>query len=108
QALCIFFLPCVLWAVCHIAQSGRAAFFGPSLTVPRYMNFYAFIINTLQAIVHVSRLPFLPIHVRGIFPYPLGKKWIASISMYHQLSNSGGMGSLCERWNKERGERRGR
>jgi hypothetical protein len=25
---CIFFLPCVLWAVCHIAQSGRAAFFG--------------------------------------------------------------------------------
>jgi hypothetical protein len=25
---------------------------------------------------------FLPIRVRGIFSYPLGKKWITSISMY--------------------------
>ena len=28
QALLHIFLPCILWAVCHIAQSGRAAFFG--------------------------------------------------------------------------------
>ena len=38
---------------------------------------------------HVSRLPFLPIRVRGIFSYLLAMKWIVSIPMYHQLSNSG-------------------
>ena len=43
----------------------------------------------LQCKVHVSRLPFLPIRVRGIFSYPIGKKWLTYISMYHQLSNSG-------------------
>jgi hypothetical protein len=34
-------------------------------------------------------LPFLPIRVRGIFSYLLAMKWIISIPMYHQLSNSG-------------------
>src|SRR4029450_4975205 len=43
----------------------------------------------LQCKAHVSRLSFLPIRVRGIFSYPLGKKWLTYISMYHQLSNSG-------------------
>jgi hypothetical protein len=43
----------------------------------------------LQDDIHVSRLPFLPICVRGIFSYLLGKKRITSISMYHQLSKSG-------------------
>src|SRR4029450_978912 len=37
----------------------------------------------------LSRLPFLPIRVRGIFSYLLAMKWIISIPMYHQLSNSG-------------------
>src|SRR5215471_831318 len=36
-----------------------------------------------------TRLPFLPIRVRGIFSYLLAMKWIVSIPMYHQLSNSG-------------------
>jgi hypothetical protein len=31
----------------------------------------------------------LPIRVRGIFSYLLAMKWIVSIPMYHQLSNSG-------------------
>ena len=43
----------------------------------------------LQVVLHVSRLPFLPIRVRGIFSYLLAMKWIISIPMYHQLSNSG-------------------
>jgi hypothetical protein len=43
----------------------------------------------LQVVPHVSRLPFLPIRVRGIFSYLLAMKWIISIPMYHQLSNSG-------------------
>ena len=46
----------------------------------------------LQVLPHVSRLPFLPIRVRGIFSYLLAMKWIISIPMYHQLSNSGEMG----------------
>src|SRR5215475_8216930 len=52
-------------------------------------DFKAFYINVLQVVPHVSRLPFLPIRVRGIFSYLLAMKWIVSISMYHQLSNSG-------------------
>ena len=51
----------------------------------------------LQCKAHVSRLPFLPIRVRGIFSYPLGKKWLTYISMYHQLSNSGLM-AAAEGW----------
>ena len=43
----------------------------------------------LQVAPHVSRLPFLPMRVRGIFSYLLVMKWITSITMYHQLSNSG-------------------
>jgi hypothetical protein len=43
----------------------------------------------LQVGPHVSRLPFLPIRVRGIFSYLLAMKWVVSIPMYHQLSNSG-------------------
>ena len=47
---------------------------------------------------HVSRLPFLPIRVRGIFSYLLAMKWIIYIPMYHQLSNSGDSASeYCER-----------
>ncbi len=53
-----------------------------------------------QAVRHVSRLPFLPIRVRGIFSYLLAMKWIVSIPMYHQLSNSGLTGSdnACGEW----------
>src|SRR4029450_2930840 len=43
---------------------------------------------------HASRLPFLSIRVRGIFSYLLAMKWIISIPMYHQLSNSGQGGEL--------------
>src|SRR4029434_301752 len=43
----------------------------------------------LQVVPHVSRLPFLPIRVRGIFSYLLAMKWFMYIPMYHQLSNSG-------------------
>jgi hypothetical protein len=52
-------------------------------------DFKAFYINVLQVVPHVSRLPFLPIRVRGIFSYLLAMKWITSIPVYHQLSNSG-------------------
>jgi hypothetical protein len=52
-------------------------------------DFKAFYINVLQVVPHVPRLPFLPIRVRGIFSYLLAMKWIISIPMYHQLSNSG-------------------
>ena len=34
-------------------------------------------------------VPFLPISVRGIFSYPIVKKWLTYISMYHQLSKPG-------------------
>ena len=50
----------------------------------------------LQVVPHVFRLPFLPIRVRGIFSYLLAMKWIVSIPMYHQLSNSGDGDGFCE------------
>ena len=56
---------------------------GPSLTVARYMILRLFYINVLQVAPHVSRLPFLPIRVRGTFSYLLAMKWIISIPMYH-------------------------
>ena len=46
----------------------------------------------LQCKAPVYRLPFLPIRVREIFSYHLGKKWLIYISMYHQLSKSGYVG----------------
>jgi len=62
-----------------------------SLTVPRYMNHKACHINTLQEVIHVSRLPSLPVSVRGIVSYHFRMNRFHLFPCTHQLSKSGYM-----------------
>src|SRR5215510_4838805 len=73
----------------HLPMTITILTLDPEFDSSQIHDFKAFYINVLQVVPHVSRLPFLPIRVRGIFSYLLAMKWIVSIPMYHQLSNSG-------------------